>query len=146
MHQQAADQAASMVAAVALTGGGAGSDAAAPDAAFSLHANTNTSSNAVSMNPSTPSFDSTTTSTSSTSSSHSSSEQHNQQRSTAASDWLNGAKTATAGGIAGAFAKSCTAPLARLTILYQVRCCCSQLLVMPGLTRVFACRRQCMHA
>jgi hypothetical protein len=44
-----------------------------------------------------------------------------QQGSSTNLDWVNGAKTATAGGIAGAFAKSCTAPLARLTILYQVR-------------------------
>lgn len=43
-----------------------------------------------------------------------------QQGSSTNLDWVNGAKTATAGGIAGAFAKSCTAPLARLTILYQV--------------------------
>lgn len=31
-----------------------------------------------------------------------------------------GLRFAAAGGVAGAFAKSCTAPLARLTILYQV--------------------------
>lgn len=31
-----------------------------------------------------------------------------------------GLRYAAAGGVAGAFAKSCTAPLARLTILYQV--------------------------
>lgn len=30
-------------------------------------------------------------------------------------------KMMVSGGVAGAFAKTCTAPLARLTILYQVR-------------------------
>jgi hypothetical protein len=36
---------------------------------------------------------------------------------------FEGLRYAAAGGVAGAFAKSCTAPLARLTILYQVRSC-----------------------
>ena len=36
-------------------------------------------------------------------------------------DTLEQAKLLLSGGVAGAFSKSCTAPLARLTILYQVR-------------------------
>lgn len=36
-------------------------------------------------------------------------------------DHLEQAKLLLSGGVAGAFSKSCTAPLARLTILYQVR-------------------------
>ena len=38
-------------------------------------------------------------------------------------DHLEQAKLLLSGGVAGAFSKSCTAPLARLTILYQVRGC-----------------------
>ena len=36
---------------------------------------------------------------------------------------LESVKLLGAGGLAGAFSKSCTAPLARLTILYQVMKC-----------------------
>ena len=35
-------------------------------------------------------------------------------------------KLLAAGGVAGAVSKSATAPLARLTILYQVRCCAAK--------------------
>ena len=40
-------------------------------------------------------------------------------------DSLEQAKLLLSGGVAGAFSKSCTAPLARLTILYQVGDCLS---------------------
>jgi hypothetical protein len=40
------------------------------------------------------------------------------------SDLLENFRLLAAGGIAGAVSKTVTAPLARLTILYQVRCFC----------------------
>lgn len=41
-------------------------------------------------------------------------------------------KLLASGGVAGAFSKSCTAPLARLTILYQVRQGCRPPLLLPA--------------
>ncbi len=46
----------------------------------------------------------------------------------------NALKLAFCGGASGALAKTCTAPLARMTILYQVRCASCNLNLTSALT------------